>query len=318
MKRDAEFKQFYNEVLSPELDIVEKKRRSILIQLTVAGAIVFGVFGAFIYSFFAIIKEYPLLMALYIPTFVLAIFAAYKTFDLIIKNTSFYNHFKDKVIFKTISFINPALKFDKKFFIDRDQFYSSEIFDHYKVKYTGDDYVAGQLEDDVKIEFSELIVRYADSAVAKEKKSEFLFRGILYKAQLPFIFPVNFVIEPIGYKKQVEKGIIFKSNNDTFDSKFQIRILKKNQDYNPSLFLTDEFLDGIVKFATKYHNEVHISFVENNIFAAIHHDKELFEPQVFSGNKKFDLVHMHYQDLNFPISLIQNVIINQTLEELAA
>ncbi len=317
MKKDAEFKQFYNEVLAPELDVVEKKRRSILIQLAVAGTFVLGFFGAYFYTFL-IVSEYPILLAVYIPTFAFVILAAYKTFDIIIKNTVFYNHFKDKVIFKTIGFINPALKFDKKFFIDRDQFYSSEIFDHYKVKYTGDDYVEGQLEDDVKIEFSELIVRYVDSAVKKEKKSEFLFRGILYKAQLPFIFPINFVIEPIGYRKDVEKGIIFKADNAAFDAKFQIRILKKSQDYNPSLFLTSEFLDGIVKFANKYHNEVHISFVENNIFAAIHHDKELFEPLVFSGNKKFDLVFMHYQDLSFPINLIQNVIINETIEELAA
>ncbi len=141
---------------------------------------------------------------------------------------------------------------------------------------------------------------------------------IAYKAQLPFIFPINFVIEPIGYRKEVEKGIIFKADNAAFDAKFQIRILKKSQDYNSSLFLTTEFLDGIVKFANKYHNEVHISFVENNIFAAIHHDKELFEPQVFSGNKKIDLVYMHYQDLSFTINLIQNVIINETIEELAA
>ena len=317
MNKNLEFKEFYTNVLSPELDIVEKKRKSILIQLAVAGAIVLGFFAVYLYTFM-FVSDYPILLALYIPTFAFVILAAYKTFDIIIKNTSFYNYFKDKVIFKTIAFINPALEFDKKFFIDRDQFYSSEIFETHKVKYTGDDYVSGNIEDDVTIEFSELNVRYTDKATIKEKKTEYLFRGILYKAKLPFIFPVNFVIEPTGYSKETAKGVLYKTGNQAFDRKFQIRLLKKNTDYNPSVFLTEAFLDGIVKFSEKYHNETHISFVENHIFAAIHHDKELFEPQVFSGNKKFDLIHMHYQDLNFPISLIQNIIINQALEELAA
>ena len=316
MKKDLEFKEFYSNVLSAELDIVEKKRKSILIQLGVAGTIVLGFFAVYLYTF-VFVSDYPLLLALYIPTFAFVILAAYKTFDIIIKNTSFYNYFKDKVIFKTIAFINPALKFDKKFFIDRDQFYSSEIFETHKVKYTGDDYVSGNIEEDVTIEFSELNVRYAEKSVIKEKKSEYLFRGILYKAKLPIIFPINFVIEPNGYSKETAKGVLYKTGNQAFDKKFQIRLLKKSTDYNPSVFLTEAFLDGIVKFSEKYHNETHISFVENYIFAAIHHDKELFEPQVFSGNKKFDLIQMHYQDLNFPISLIQNVIINQALEELA-
>lgn len=316
MKKDREFKDFYSTVLSAELDIVEKKRKAILVQLAVAGIVVLGFFGAYLYTF-AVVSEYPILLALYIPTFAFVVLAAYKTFDIIIKNTSFYNHFKDKVIFKTIAFINPALKFDKKYFIDRDQFYSSEIFENYKVKYTGDDYVSGNLEDDVTIEFSELNVRYAEKAIIKEKKSEYMFRGILYKAKLPIIFPINFVVEPLGYRKNTEKGVLYKTGNVAFDKKFQIRILKKSHDYNPSLFLTEAFLDGIVKFSDKYHNETHISFVENYIYAAIHHDKELFEPQVFSSNKKFDLIHMHYQDLNFPINLIQNIIINQALEELA-
>ena len=316
MKKDQEFKEFYTNVLSPELDIVEKKRKSILIQLAIAGVIVLGFFATYLYTFI-FVSDYPILLALYIPTFAFVILAAYKTFDIIIKNTSFYNYFKDKVIFKTISFINPALQFDKKYFIDRDQFYSSEIFETHKVKYTGDDYVSGNIEEDVTIEFSELNVKYTDKATIKEKNSEYLFRGILYKAKLPIIFPVNFVIEPIGYSKPSAKGFLYKSGNLMFDNKFQIRLLNSTSDYNPSLFLTEAFLEGIVKFSNKYHNETHISFVDSFIFAAIHHDKELFEPQVFSGNKKFDLIHMHYQDLNFPISLIQNIIINQALEELA-
>lgn len=317
MKKDIDFKNFYNTVLAPELDIVEKKRFNILFQLSLTALFVIGFFGAYAYAF-SIIWESPSLLLLYIPTFAFVLLGAYRTFDLIIKNTSFYEHFKNKVIFKTIAFINPALRFDKKYFIPKDEFFKSEIFTEGKVKYKGDDYVAGQLEDDVTIEFSELNIRYADASTIKQKKTDTLFRGIFYKAKLPFIFPINFVIEPSSKLNTDNKGIIYKTGHEEFDANFNVRILKKSHDYNPSLFLTDEFLGGIVKFATKYHNEVNISFIDNHIYAAIHHDKELFEPLVFTGNKKFDFIYMHYQDLSFPLHLIQNIIINQELEELAA
>ncbi|MBC7387824.1 MAG: DUF3137 domain-containing protein [Opitutaceae bacterium] len=317
MKTDLDFKSFYHEQLLPELDVVEKKRFSILIQLAITSVIVLGFFGAYAYTF-AIIWQAPLMLALYIPTFGFVLLAAYKTFDIIIKNTSFYDYFKKNIIFKTILYMNPAMRYDKKYFISKDQFFNSEIFKEEKVKYKGDDYVVGNLEEDVTIEFSELHIKYVDKDLIKEKKTETMFLGIFYKARLPFIFPINFVIEPLNFSSEIEKGILYKTGIIEFDSKFQIRILKKNHDYNPSLVLTDEFLNGIVKFSEKFLNEVHISFVENNIYAAIHHDKELFEPLVFSSNKKFDLIHMHYQDLSFPINLIKNVIINQALEELAA
>jgi len=317
MKTDHDFKNFYNETLLPELDIVEKKRFSILIQIALVSVFVLSFFGAYAYAF-AFIWETPLLILLYIPTLAFAVLAAYKTFGIVIKNTSFYNYFKNNIIFKTIIYMNPALRFDKKFFIAKDEFFKSGIFKEEKVKYRGDDYVAGNLEEDVTIEFSELNIKYTDKATIKAKKTETMFLGIFYKARLPFIFPINFVIEPLNFNPSEEKGILYNTGNITFDAKFQIRILKKSYDYNPSLVLTDEFLNGIVQFSEKFLNEVHISFIENNIYAAIHHDKELFEPLVFSSNKKFDLIHMHYQDLSFPINLIKNIIINQALEELAA
>lgn len=316
MKRDAEFRKFYDDILIAELDIVEKKRYSILIQLAVTSLVVAGFFGAYAY-WFVVVWQWPVLLLLYVPTFAFVLLAAYKTYDIIIKNTSFYEHFKNNVIFKTISFINPALRFDKKYFISKDEFFKSGIFEEQKVKYKGDDYVAGNIQDDITIEFSELNIRYADSDVIKEKKTEYLFRGIFYKARLPFIFPINFVVEPLEETLEPVANV-YRTGNEEFDSVFRIKILKKNEDYNPSLFLTDEFLSGIVKFAEKYHDEIRISFVDNHIFAAIHHDKELFEPQVFTGNKKFDFIYMHYQDLSFPINLIQNITIDQQLEELAA
>jgi hypothetical protein len=317
MKKDLDFKNFYNSVLIPELEVVEKKRFAILIQLAAAFLVVAGFFGGYVY-WFSIVWQSSSLLLLYIPTFALVLLAAYKTYDIIIKNTTFYNYFKNNVIFKTISFINPALRFDKKYFIAKDEFFKSGLFEEQKVKYKGEDYVAGNIEDDVMMEFSELNIRYVDAAKIKEKKTEYLFRGIFYKAKLPFLFPINFVIEPLENSVEKSETSLYKSGNELFDAKFQVRILKRSADYNPSLFLTDEFLKGIVKFAEKYHGDVRISFVDNHIYAAIHHDKELFEPQVFTGNKKFDFVYMHYQDLSFPIHLIQNITLNQQLEELAA
>ncbi len=317
MKKDLDFKNFYNSVLSQELDVVEKKRFAILVQLAITFLVVAGFFGAYAY-WFVVVWQWPILLLLYIPTFAFVLLAAYKTYDIIIKNTTFYEYFKNNVIFKTISFIHPGLRFDKKYFISKDEFFKSGIFEEQKVKYKGDDYVAGNIEEDVMIEFSELNIRYADAQVVKAKKTEFLFRGIFYKARLPFIFPINFVIEPLSPEEGQANQARFVTGHAEFDAAFQVRILKKGSDYNPSVFLTDEFLEGIVQFAAKYHDEVRISFVDSHIYAAIHHDKELFEPQVFTGNKKFDFIYMHYQDLSFPIHLIQNITLDQQLEELAA
>lgn len=304
------FRDFYTTVLSTELDIVENKRRNILIQLMLVSIFTISFFSIYFYTFiFASI--YPFLLYFYIPTLILVGFGAYKTFNIIIKNTSFYNHFKDKVIFKTIGFINPNLKFDKKFFIDRDQFYNTEIFEkNHKVKYAGDDYVSGYIEDDVSIEFSELIVEYKDDKNKKDKKTNYLFKGILYKAKLPFIFPINFVIEPLNYTTNHKEYYV--TDNSEFNKKFQIRILTKSE-YNPSLFLTSELLDNIVKFSEKSNFNIHLSFIDSHLHTAIHHDKDLFEPHVFSSNKRYDLIYTHYHDLNFPITLFQNILNNKQI-----
>lgn len=317
MKTGSDFKNFYNSELIKELEIVEKQRKSILFQLAVTTLIVVGFIGAYVY-WFSVVWNGPTYLLLYVPTFAFVLLAAYKTYGIIIKNTSFYKHFKDKVIFKTITFLQPNLSFDKKFFISKDQFFESGIFEEQAVKYKGEDYVSGNLEDDVAIEFCELNVRYSNQEVAKKKHKEHLFRGIFYKAKLPFLFPINFVIEPVQTNAEDKNVEVFKTGHAAFDYSFQIRILKKNEEFNPSLFLTNQFLEGILKFAEKYHDEIRISFVDNYIYAAIDHDKELFEPLVFSGNKNFEFIYMHYQDLSFPINLIQNITIDRQLEEIAA
>ena len=86
MKKDLEFKNFYNTVLATELDVVEKKRLNILMQLGIAALFVLGFFGAYAY-WFIIVAQWPMLLLLYIPTFALVLLGAYRTYDIIIKNT---------------------------------------------------------------------------------------------------------------------------------------------------------------------------------------------------------------------------------------
>ncbi len=159
--------------------------------------------------------------------------------------------------------------------------------------------------DDVSLEFSELVVSYKKSMDKKEYNSEYQFRGIFFVAKTPKTFPADIIIEPKGFTREGDVNIVPVDHED-FNKVFQVRV--PTNDYLPQVkeMLTKDFLDKIVSFNNLTHNEVHISFIYDKLYVAIKHDKDLFEPSVWHSIVSYDMVNIHYQDLYYPLQIIEH------------
>ena len=82
-----------------------------------------------------------------------------------------------------------------------------------------------------------------------------------------------------------------------------------------SKMITNELLNKILNFDNQFHNDIFISFIENSMYVAIAHDKDLFEPTVWTSNLNFDSTYQHFLDLYYPISIIESIAIHKSLED---
>jgi hypothetical protein len=297
MIRLADFKTFYDTTLIRELEFIEKERKSLVVKIVTAIALATLVFPTLAFYLIVVKKSDPTELLYFLPFIPMIAFAIYMALEPFIKSAIFYRHFKWKVINSIIQFINPSLNYDKRMFVPKHEYAHSSFFDDVShVNFWGDDHVSGIFEK-VKIEFSELKTKYQ----TKHGKEAYQFRGIFFVGKFPAKFNVNIVI---SNKKQV--GFVpTETDNRHFDDMFFIKVLS-GEPAEIKEFLAMDLLANIVEFYQQIHKDLYISFIDNKMYVGISHDKDLFEPQLWTTNTNFDFIYMHFNDLYFPISIIEH------------
>lgn len=310
MNKLHNLKSFYDKELVPELQNIEKSRKSILVKigLLIAALAIFFPSAAY----FIVTHSEPIYILYFIPVFGLAAAGFYMMFESLIKNTSYYEEFKLHVINKLIHFINPTLHYDKKHFISQREYFNSGFFQKAPIFMDGDDHVSGTV-DNVKIEFSELKAKFKSKDDRTKFGAKYQFRGIFFVAESPKPFPADVVIEP-SKVKGAGVGQVLKLNNEQFNAYFQVRVLSEKQLHEAQQMFNEDFVSKIVAFKNQLHNDVYISFVYNKMYVAIAHDKDLFEPNVMTTSLNFDSIRVHFNDLYFPISIIEHFAAHKEFE----
>lgn len=310
MKRSEKLRAFYNEELVNDLVRVDSLRKRILVQL----GIVFGIAGlAFpLMAYFLITVAEPRMVFFFIPIFALLAIFVYIIWESVVKNTPFYKEYKKNVIYKLIKFINPTLRYDRRHFISQQDYFKSGFFEHVPVKVVGDDHVAGRI-DDVEIEFSELEVSFRRPEEKKSKHAEYQFKGIFFIAKTPRPYPADIIIEPKGFKTG-DNVILVPTDSEKFNEHFQVRVPNKDYIRQVKEMLSDDLLEKVLSFGALVHHEIHLSFIYNKLYVAIRHDKDLFEPSLWHSVMNYDMVHIHFNDLFYPISIIEHFAAYKELE----
>jgi hypothetical protein len=301
MEKMSNFQEFYETELLPALHQVESKRKTLLGVFAFVGLIIIGILvGLAVF----VSKEESILYALYFaPVYLILGFAVYLSYEAVIKNSGYYKSYKKLIINKIIAYINPSLHYDKKYAVDKALYLQSGFFPKLKVAIDGDDHVTG-VSNGIKVEFSELEARYRNPKLRKEK-GEYQFRGIFFVAHAPKPFPADFVIMPRKSFQLEENTEAVTTDNPIFNDFFKVHTLPLTTPSLVQQVLTDDFASKIAQLKSEIHNDIYISFVDNKMFIGIMHDKELFEPNLFSSNINFDAVQTHFKDLYYPIYLIE-------------
>lgn len=311
MTKIQNFKNFYTSELVPALKKVEKARKGIQIKI-------FITVGAFVtltpLFAFAIVNgsEDVFSLLYFIPVFAIATVFFYGMYDSLLRNTTYYKLYKGSVIGRIIQYVEPKLDFDNKEMIAKGDYFHSQLFDKTPVMFDGDDRISGTV-DNVVVEFSELKTTFKNKADRQKYGSKFQFRGIFFVADCPTTFPADIIISPKD-KARLE-GEVVTTEHDEFNRKFTVKSLNSAERKDIDLLLTKDFMDRIVNYDNQFHNDIYISFVENSMYVAISHDKDLFEPTVWHSNLNFDATYQHFLDLYYPISIIEKLAIHKDISE---
>ncbi len=251
-------------------------------------------------------------MLFLIPVVVLVGIGFYMVYESIIKNTSFYKDYKKDIIYRLIKYINPTLRYDKKHYISTAEYFNSGFFTKESVRVEGDDHVSGAI-DDVNVEFSELKVSYKRPSDKQKFKSENQFHGIFFVADCPKPFPADLIIEPVNHPSQ-PSDVLLPIKHEEFNSNFRVRLPGRDYMFQAQEMMTKDFLDKIVTLKHQTTNEIHLSFIYNKMYVAIVHDKDLFEPSVWSPVNNFDSIMIHFKDLYVPIAVVEHLAAHKEFE----
>jgi hypothetical protein len=295
-KKEA-LRGFYKSTILKELNALESKRKFIVFKMIFGITFPFVILTPlFVYLFLKYAQE-PLYMLIPIAAVdIVGVMFTYAQFG----ETSFYKSFKKNVIKKLIKFINPALDYDNNLHVQIFEYNDSKFFPETEIEFFGDDHVAGQING-VDVEFSELEARYA-SPSDKKLYGKYQFKGLFFVANTFKKFPVSLVIRSRGVNDPEDEYFV---SNGAFSAMFSVEILS-GKEFAHKL-LTEEFIAKMIEYKEYVPHDICFSIVDSKIFVAFSHDKDLFEPYVLKSLIDYDLITEYFNDLYYPLSIIEDL-----------
>ncbi|MFN7709033.1 MAG: DUF3137 domain-containing protein [Sphingobacteriia bacterium] len=314
MKSLQELKQYFETELTQDLNAVDSMRKKIVLKVVVMiFLLVAALIGALVGISSVIDAETAGVQIYGWYALIGVIFAAggYVLYYDVTGDKRFHIIFKTRVIEQIVRFINPSFTYISHKFIPPNLFVDSKLFTDLPTKYRGDDYVFGDLGS-TKIAFSEV---HAKRSVRKgERKSELraIFDGIFFVAITKqkftgtIILPRHQVFEPekLGYKSSDFEEVL--SPDPEFNTVFKV-YSKNAEDAKQSFFTYKEVFEDLVAYKKTHKEDICVSFIGNNIYVAISHKKELFEPRLYRSLLDFKIIHEYYDVMYEPMIIFEKI-----------
>jgi hypothetical protein len=283
----ADFRLYYNRVIAHELRLLEKRRKRMV------GLLLLALLGVCVTIFVIVRQHIPALnMFFWIP---LALFYRFLTKQI----AAYKKVFKPRIVNLVLKHINPTLLYDAKGGIAQERFMASNIFVTQPDAYHAEDLVFGRIGD-LDFELCELDVRHTPRV---EGAPSVLFRGLFFYAKVHEAFEGRIIILPkadtqylIRSVKAITRhgGSQVMIENDRFNAHY---LAYADHATDVSNLLTDHIIEDIVSYKEQYQKKVYMSFHDSYFYVAMHHPKDMLEPNLWTSNLKFQLVKEFYDDL---------------------
>ncbi|MBP7653665.1 DUF3137 domain-containing protein [Candidatus Dependentiae bacterium] len=316
MKTIDELKKYYETDMTPEILILEDARKSVIRKLLYL--FIFSLILAAVIFFFAFnilgTKVFILIILLFLIICIPGFYFITKKYT---------SNFKNVVINKIITFIEPNLHYNKDGYINKSSYLESKIFTSLPDRFRGDDHVYGSI-DKTKIDFSEIHSEYKTESTDKNgrKKTSWhtIFKGLFFIADFNKNFNGVTVVLPdlaerlfgsfIGnmlQKANINRGQLIKLEDVEFEKNFAVY---GDDQIEARYILSTALMKRITDFKKKSKKEIYLSFVSSKIYIAVSYSKNLFEPKVFKSLLDFSQIQEYYDDLQLAIGIVEDLNLN--------
>ncbi len=318
MRSIGEFKEFIRTDLIEELSVIDSQRRAILVygkRLTLA------VIGYFLFILLipktSSDSSSPLLILMGIGVIGTAIYLWKRRYSKYVKN------YKENIIGRIVKFIDDSLEYSPLYYVEKDKFLDSNIFNISPDSYTGSDYVAGRTGY-TAIEFSFIHAQYKtettytddDGHTHTEEHWHTIFKGIFLIADFNKYFNTKVLVWPdrsMKLLKGIKKKFAFLSGWQVInleDPDFDRYFIAYGEDQIEARYiLSTSLVRRIIEYRKKVNRDFYISFKNSKMYIAIPWYYS-FRPVLFRSTMNKRILYEYYTTLSTIISIVEDLNLN--------
>lgn len=303
VNRIEEFRIYYNQTIHPELMRLEQLRLR-LVRLLIFSFFLIG--GVVFLQFYVNIFLITLVLLIPITLYLIYLFYQIRKFQLT---------FKPRIMDLILNFISEGLNYeelhyDSKRSISKDRFKKSGIFVTPAQVYEGEDYISGKVGE-THFELCELNVRETSPV---ETGLNYVFKGIFLYAEFPEETEGSLMLWPRQARQFLTRAIRHYTweggenvDHEILNPKFrELFMAYAMPDTYVVGIMSDPMQEAIVQYIELTGKEIYLSFMDQEIYAAITEPKDILEPSIFRSNLSFDLVREFFEDIHLAISIVRD------------
>lgn len=307
MKSLSQLQDFFYENIYPDLELLEDKREEIFSYLkTLAFVLVVLSFIAF-----SILKDIVLNIS---DLFAFCLAIPVGIFVLVYKHkvSGFVLDYKDQIIEKLVSFVEPSLFYEKNSSITKYEYDSSFLFPAHVDRYSGDDKIEGKV-DGVNIKFSELHTQKKKKTSKGQTYYEDIFRGLFFIADFNKHFVGKTVVFPdktqryLGFMSEFFQsfsghGELVKLDNPEFEREF---VVYTSDQIEARYILSHSLMENILKLKQIVKKDISLSFYGSKVYIALHFNMAIFEPHIYKKVANFDAIKSYFETINLIVQIVK-------------
>lgn len=309
MKSVSSLTDFYYKDLFPALQKLENERKNLkhrVIFITITITALLSMLGYTLKSY------YDFILFLYITLIALL-------YKFMIKDYTV--EFKTNIIKPLIHAIDEKLLYSYADYIPEYLFERSKLFET-PDKISGNDFVKGSI-DGINIQFSDIHAQKKNENSRGKDTWSTMFQGLFIIADFNKHFNAQTVVLPDSAQKRfgdlighwlqsnnASREELVKMDNPDFEKEF---VVYSSNQIEARYILSHSLMKKLLDFKHKSKHDIHISFIDRQIYIAIEYDRDLFEPSLFHSLLDYKVAMDYVKTLHLALGVVEELKLNQKL-----
>lgn len=303
-----DLRQFYNQIIYPELLNMERRRRQLVRMMLLCGL---ATVGAAVLAI--IVNEFVFTLLLVLPV-------GFWVAHLVFRTQLFFQEFKPRIMGLLLDFIDNDVNYSELSYkasgkIPKQRFLESKIFTRAD-DYSGEDLITGKVRE---TEFLLSEVRAAEFSPVRSQLDR-VFNGIFIIGDYHNLdMKGSLLVLPDEYMKylaRTERAFHLHGGRRVHGQALPEFETWFNTYATPDMrikdVLSEDFQREILGFRQHYQEanrkrEMYFSIIGDNIYIAVQQDRDLLEPSIFRNNVDFGMIREFHDDVTTLLRLILKI-----------